>query len=189
VERARAAGCDAVLVWGACDLPAEVARLTSARRPMSSMTASAKPPSRPRFDSLRPRGMLVSFAHRAERPTPFAVGTLNAKARCSFTRPGSRRMQPMLRNIASAPMRFSAPWPPASLSRRPGTPFRSPRRRQPCCAGRRQVSRRHPAEAVTVRRCAPRARPRGGLCSRAKDWLSWYQPQQSAVKICSSTFH
>jgi NADPH2:quinone reductase len=31
VERAHAAGCDAVLVWGACDLPAEVARLTDGR--------------------------------------------------------------------------------------------------------------------------------------------------------------
>ena len=32
VERARALGCDAVLVWGACDLPAEVAALTNGRK-------------------------------------------------------------------------------------------------------------------------------------------------------------
>ena len=32
VERARAAGCDAVLVWGACDLPTEVARLTDGKK-------------------------------------------------------------------------------------------------------------------------------------------------------------
>ena len=41
IVRAQAAGCDAVLVWGACDLPAEVAKLTDGKRRMWSTTVSA----------------------------------------------------------------------------------------------------------------------------------------------------
>src|SRR6476660_2397126 len=40
---ARAAGCDAVLVWGAVDLPTEVVKLTDGRRMSSMIRSDARP--------------------------------------------------------------------------------------------------------------------------------------------------
>ncbi|WP_237478218.1 quinone oxidoreductase family protein [Lichenibacterium dinghuense] len=88
LDRARAAGCDAVLVWGTCDLPAEVARLTAGRKAdvvydgIGKLTFSAS------IDSVRPRGLMVSLGASSGTPDPVAVGTLNAKGSLFLTRPG-----------------------------------------------------------------------------------------------------
>ena len=88
VERARAAGCDAVLVWGACDLPVEVARLTSGQKAHVVYDGIGKATFAASLDSLRPRGMLVSFGASSGAPDPVPVGTLNAKGSLFLTRPG-----------------------------------------------------------------------------------------------------
>jgi NADPH2:quinone reductase len=83
----QALGCDAVLVWGAGDLPASVAKLTSGRKadvvydPIGAATFEAS------LDSLRLRGMLVSFGASSGPPPAVEVGTLNAKGSLFLTRP------------------------------------------------------------------------------------------------------
>jgi NADPH2:quinone reductase len=73
VERARAAGCDEVLVFDAATLPAQVLEATQGRKadvvydPIGRTTLQAS------MDCLRPRGLLVS--------------TLNAKGSLFLTRP------------------------------------------------------------------------------------------------------
>jgi NADPH:quinone reductase len=88
VERAHALGCDAVLVWSACDLPAEVARITDGKKAhvvydgLGRLTFAAS------LDSLRPRGLLVSIGSSTAAPPPVEVATLNAKGSLFLTRPG-----------------------------------------------------------------------------------------------------
>jgi len=134
VERARPQAATLFL----CGAPA-ISRPKSpgsppARRPMSSMTASAKPPSRPRSTACARAACWFRFGRIERSARPRCGRHAERKGSLFLTRPGLAAHATMLRNIASAPMRFSAPWPPASLSRRPGTPFRSPRRRQPHAA-------------------------------------------------------
>jgi NADPH2:quinone reductase len=88
VERAQALGCDAVLVWGACDLPAEVARLTGGQKAHVVYDGIGKLTFAASLDSLRPRGLMVSFGASSGSPEPVAVGTLNAKGSLFLTRPG-----------------------------------------------------------------------------------------------------
>jgi len=88
VARARAVGCDAVLVWGECDLPAEVAKLTDGHKahvvydPIGKLTFPTS------LECLRPRGLMVSFGASSGAPDPVVVGTLNAKGSLFLTRPG-----------------------------------------------------------------------------------------------------
>jgi NADPH:quinone reductase len=88
VARARAVGCDAVLVWGECDLPAEVAKLTDGHKahvvydPIGKLTFPTS------LECLRPRGLMVSFGASSGAPDPVAVGTLNAKGSLFLTWPG-----------------------------------------------------------------------------------------------------
>ena len=86
--RANAAGCDAVFVWGACDLPAEVAKVTGGRKADVVYDGIGKPTFAASLDSLRPRGFMVSIGASAGAPEPVAVGTLNAKGSLYLTRPG-----------------------------------------------------------------------------------------------------
>jgi NADPH2:quinone reductase len=86
--RARAAGCDAVLVWGACDLPAEVARLTDGRKAHVVYDGIGRATFHASLDSLRTRGMMVSIGASTGAPAPVDVGTLNAKGSLFLTRPG-----------------------------------------------------------------------------------------------------
>ncbi len=86
VARAQAAGCDAVLVWGACDLPAEVAKLTGGHKAHVVYDGIGKPTFATSLDCLRPRGLMVSFGASGGAPDPIAVGTLNAKGSLFLTR-------------------------------------------------------------------------------------------------------
>ena len=85
---AQAAGCDAVLVWGACDLPAEVAKLTDGQKAHVVYDGIGKLTFPASLDCLRPRGLMVSFGASSGAPDPVAVGTLNAKGSLFLTRPG-----------------------------------------------------------------------------------------------------
>jgi NADPH:quinone reductase len=87
VERARALGCDAVLVWGACDLPAEVATLTNGRKADVVYDGIGRDTFGASLDSLRPRGLLASIGASTGAPPPIEVGTLNAKGSLFLTRP------------------------------------------------------------------------------------------------------
>jgi NADPH2:quinone reductase len=87
VARAQAAGCDAVLVWGACDLPAEVARLTDGQKAHVVYDGIGKLTFAASLDCLRPRGLIISFGASSGAPDPVAVGTLNAKGSLFLTRP------------------------------------------------------------------------------------------------------
>ncbi|MGO6731233.1 quinone oxidoreductase [Rhizobium ruizarguesonis] len=86
--RATSAGCDAVLVWGACDLPAEVTKLTDGRKVDVVYDGIGKPTFLASLDSLRPRGLMVSIGASAGPPDPVTVGMLNAKGSLYLTRPG-----------------------------------------------------------------------------------------------------
>jgi NADPH2:quinone reductase len=87
VERARAAGCDEVLVFDAATLPAQVLEATQGRKadvvydPIGRTTLQAS------MDCLRPRGLLVSFGAASGLPDPVSVATLNAKGSLFLTRP------------------------------------------------------------------------------------------------------
>jgi NADPH2:quinone reductase len=87
IEPARKSGCDAVLVWGAGDLAAEIAKITDGKKadvvydPIGRATFMAS------LDSLRPRGLLVSFGASSGAPPAVEVGTLNAKGSLFLTRP------------------------------------------------------------------------------------------------------
>jgi hypothetical protein len=86
--RARALGCDAVLVWDACDLAAEVSRLTDGHKAHVVYDDIGKLTFAASLDGLRPRGLMVSFGSSTGVPDPVAVGTLNAKGSLFLTRPG-----------------------------------------------------------------------------------------------------
>jgi NADPH2:quinone reductase len=88
VARAKAAGCDEVLVFDANTLPAEVARLTEGKKAHVVYDGIGKPTFAASLDSLRARGTLVSFGASGGTPDPVAVGTLNAKGSLFLTRPG-----------------------------------------------------------------------------------------------------
>lgn len=87
VERARAAGCDEVLVFDAASLAAQVAELTAGSKvdvvydPIGRATFEAS------LNSLRPRGLLVSFGATSGVPPAVEVATLNAKGSLFLTRP------------------------------------------------------------------------------------------------------
>lgn len=88
VPLAQAAGCDAVVVWGACDLPAEVAKLTDGQMADVVYDGIGKLTFAASLDCLRPRGMMVSLGASSGAPDPVAIGTLNAKGSLFLTRPG-----------------------------------------------------------------------------------------------------
>jgi NADPH2:quinone reductase len=88
VSRAQAAGCDAVLVWGACHLPTEVAKLTNGRKANVVYDGIGKLTFAISLDCLRPRGLMASFGASTGAPDPVEVGTLNAKGSLFLTRPG-----------------------------------------------------------------------------------------------------
>ncbi|WP_462387009.1 quinone oxidoreductase family protein [Acidovorax sp. Q11] len=87
VERAKAAGCNAVFVFNPAALASEVREATQGRKadvvydPIGRTTLDAS------LDSLRPRGLLVSFGATSGVPAPIEVGTLNAKGSLFLTRP------------------------------------------------------------------------------------------------------
>jgi NADPH:quinone reductase len=87
VGLAASAGCDEVLVWGACDLPSEVARLTDGRKVDVVYDGIGKETFNASIDSLRVRGMMVSIGASSGLPDPVSIATLN-KNSLFLTRPG-----------------------------------------------------------------------------------------------------
>lgn len=87
VERARAAGCNEVFVFDAATLADQVKEATQGHKadvvydPIGRVTLEAS------LDSLRPRGLLVSFGALSGAPAPIDVATLNAKGSLFATRP------------------------------------------------------------------------------------------------------
>jgi NADPH2:quinone reductase len=87
VKRARSLGCDAVLVWGACDLPAEVAAITKGKKADVVYDGIGRKTFTASLDSLRPRGLLASIGASSGAPPPIDAGMLNAKGSLFLTRP------------------------------------------------------------------------------------------------------
>lgn len=87
VETAKALGCDAVLVFNAQTLAADVAEITHGKKadvvydPIGRVSFEAS------LDCLRPRGLMVSFGASSGAPTAVEVATLNAKGSLFLTRP------------------------------------------------------------------------------------------------------
>ncbi|QXI17895.1 quinone oxidoreductase family protein [Pseudomonas hamedanensis] len=87
VDKARSIGCDEVLVFDAETLAAEVARITDGRKvdvvydPIGRVSFQAS------LDSLRPRGLMVSFGAQSGAPSAVELATLNAKGSLFLTRP------------------------------------------------------------------------------------------------------
>lgn len=87
VAKAKALGCDAVLVFDAQTLAADVARITDGKKvdvvydPIGKISFDAS------LDSLKPRGLMVSFGASSGAPAPLEVGKLNAKGSLFLTRP------------------------------------------------------------------------------------------------------
>jgi NADPH2:quinone reductase len=87
VERARAAGCNEVLVFDAATLADQVHEITGGQKvdvvydPIGRVSFDAS------LDCLRPRGLLVSFGMASGAPPAVELATLNAKGSLYLTRP------------------------------------------------------------------------------------------------------
>lgn len=87
VDKARTLGCDEVLVFDPATLAAEVARITDGKKvdvvydPIGRVSFDAS------LDSLRPRGLMVSFGASSGAPAPVEMATLNSKGSLFITRP------------------------------------------------------------------------------------------------------
>lgn len=86
--RAKNAGCDAVFVWGKCNLAAEVAKITSGAKADVVYDGIGKTTFATSLDCLRPRGTLVSLGASSGIPDPVSVATLGARGSLFLTRPG-----------------------------------------------------------------------------------------------------
>ncbi|MFK3774119.1 quinone oxidoreductase family protein [Pseudomonas sp. NPDC089406] len=87
VARAQAAGCDHVLVFDAATLAGEVRELTGGQGVDVVYDSVGRVSLEASLDSLRPRGLLVSFGATSGAPAPIEVGTLNTKGSLYVTRP------------------------------------------------------------------------------------------------------
>lgn len=87
VPKAEMLGCDAVLVFDPATLAAEVGRITHGRMvdvvydPIGRISFEAS------LDSLRPRGLMVSFGASSGVPAAVELATLNSKGSLFLTRP------------------------------------------------------------------------------------------------------
>jgi NADPH2:quinone reductase len=87
VALAEMLGCDAVLAFNPETLAADVAKITNGKKadvvydPIGKVSFNAS------LDSLRPRGLLVSFGASSGAPPAIEVETLNAKGSLFLTRP------------------------------------------------------------------------------------------------------
>lgn len=87
VQRARSLGCDQVIVFDAQTLAEEVSRVTEGEKvdvvydPIGRVSFEAS------LNSLRPRGLLVSFGASSGAPSAVELATLNAKGSLFLTRP------------------------------------------------------------------------------------------------------
>lgn len=87
VPETESLGCDTVLVFDPATLAAEVGRVTHGRMadvvydPIGRLSFEAS------LDSLRPRGLMVSFGASSGTPDAVELATLNAKGSLFLTRP------------------------------------------------------------------------------------------------------
>ncbi|HEB3529217.1 TPA: quinone oxidoreductase [Burkholderia cenocepacia] len=111
VERAKAAGCDEVLVFDPATLASRVADATNGKKADVVYDSVGRVSFDASLDSLRPRGVLVSFGMTSGAPPAVEVGVLNAKGSLFLTRPSlaahtatpdeyQERAQEVLRAIA-----------------------------------------------------------------------------------------
>jgi NADPH2:quinone reductase len=87
VARAQAAGCEHVLVFDAATLAAEVRELTGGQGVDVVYDSVGRVSLQASLDSLRPRGLLVSFGATSGAPAAIEMATLNAKGSLFVTRP------------------------------------------------------------------------------------------------------
>jgi len=87
IVRARSVGCDEVLVFDPHTLASDVAKITQGRKvdvvydPIGKVSFEAS------LDSLRPRGLMVSFGASSGAPSAVELSTLNTKGSLFLTRP------------------------------------------------------------------------------------------------------
>ncbi len=87
VERAKRVGCDAVFVFGATEIPSEIAKLNGGKKADVVYDSVGRDSLEVSLDSLRPRGLSVSFGTASGPPAPIEVSTLQAKGSLYLTRP------------------------------------------------------------------------------------------------------
>lgn len=87
VDKARALGCDEVLVFDAQTLAADVARITGGKKVDVAYDPIGRASFEASLDSLRPRGLMVSFGASSGAPAPVDMATLNGKGSLFITRP------------------------------------------------------------------------------------------------------
>lgn len=87
VSRARNAGCNEVLVFDAATFAEQISHITQGKKadviydPIGRVTFEAS------LNSLKPRGLLVSFGMTSGAPPAIEISTLNAKGSLFLTRP------------------------------------------------------------------------------------------------------
>lgn len=87
VGKAKASGCDEVLVFDVDSLASDVVRIIDGKKvdvvydPLGRISFQAS------LDCLRPRGLMVSFGASSGAPSPVELSTLNAKGSLFLTRP------------------------------------------------------------------------------------------------------
>lgn len=87
VEKALTSGCDEVLVFDANNLASEVSRITQGRKVDVVYDPIGRAFFEASLDSLRPRGLMVSFGASSGAPSAVELSTLNAKGSLFLTRP------------------------------------------------------------------------------------------------------
>jgi len=87
VARAQAAGCQHVLVFDAATLAGKVRELTQGQGVDVVYDSVGKVSLEASLNSLRPRGLLVSFGGTSGAPAAIEVATLNSKGSLYLTRP------------------------------------------------------------------------------------------------------
>lgn len=87
IDKAKAAGCDEVLVFDPQRLAQQVSEITDGRKvdvvydPIGRISFTVS------LDCLRPRGLMVSFGASSGAPAPVELSQLNAKGSLYLTRP------------------------------------------------------------------------------------------------------
>ncbi len=86
-ERARALGCDGVLILGADDIPKQVRELTAGEGVAAVYDSVGRDTFYDSLDSLRPHGVMVTFGNSSAPVEPFAPAELAKRHSLYVTRP------------------------------------------------------------------------------------------------------
>lgn len=84
---AREAGCDHLILYREQNVPAEVRRITGGHGVDVVYDSVGRDTFAGSLDSLRRRGLLVSYGNASGKPAPLEIGTLAAKGSLYLTRP------------------------------------------------------------------------------------------------------